>query len=560
MSPISEPTSPQTLLRFGCRRFMLFVLSAGLLCSWATGLKAQITTEGAQYFDQNSPFIPDSSEAKDFFGSSLTSGDFNGDGYDDVVISAPAEDIYAPFDNGGQVTVIYGSETGVDPLMGAEVWSRGTGVLTGDVQANDLLGSSLASGDFNNDLISDLAISVPNSNIIFEGQEIEGAGAVFILFGTGSGLTAIGHQFLHRGVAGIPGPPIPSEYFGSGLAVGDFDGDGIEDLGIGIPGYSVPAPMSVLAAGAVTIVYGSNAGLSGISPGEDGGRIWTKADIDHPSEEFDQFGLVLETGDFDADGFSDLVVAAPREGVDVGVWIVEAGSVYIFRGSDDGLTEVDSRFFHQGMNGIFTAAEVQDRFGETLTTGDFDGDGNDDLAIGVPFEDYFEIDSGLVQVLFGASGTGLTIEGSTYLTKVSVGGDFFQENDYFGRALTSGQFDGQGSMDLAVGAEGTWSEGGSGYGTAFVIHGFDIGSTLILDQGSGETEGEPEVGDLFGSSLVAGDFNGDSVDDLGIGARRENIGETSDAGAVSIFYGSLAMLFSDGFESGDFVSWSEVHP
>lgn len=89
-------------------------------------------------------------------------------------------------------------------------------------------------------------------------------------------------------------------------------------------------------------------------------------------------------GDFNNDGLADLAVGVPRE--DVGT-ITDAGAVNIIYGSANGLTAVGNQFWTQNSEGILNAAEPGDQFGSALASGDFNGDGYSDLAVGVPKED-----------------------------------------------------------------------------------------------------------------------------------------------------------------------------
>jgi D-alanyl-D-alanine carboxypeptidase len=193
--------------------------------------------------------------------------------------------------------------------------------------------------------------------------------------------------------------------------------------------------------------------------------------------------------------------------------------------------------------------EAQDRFGWAVAAGDFDNDGYDDLATSAPWDDVNSGNQiGTVVVNpgspFGVTHVGAYERGLSYLPQDTV---------RFGHALASGDFNNDGYDDLAVGAP-YLDITSSSNGRIYVYYGGASGlesSFDIFDQSdfSGETN---EAGDLFGWSLVAGDFNDDFNDDLAVGA----IGEDNEAGAVFVLYGSnpngLGATGSQVFRQSDF--------
>ncbi len=148
-------------------------------------------------------------EAGDLFGASLASGDFDGDGFDDLAIGAPGEGIGAKAD-AGAVNVLYGSASGLT-ATGDQLWHQSTSGVLGGAEAGDLFGASLASADFDGDGKDDLAIGAPGEGI---GAKAD-AGAVNVLYGSASGLTAAGDQLWHQNVAGVLGGAEPGDLFGS---------------------------------------------------------------------------------------------------------------------------------------------------------------------------------------------------------------------------------------------------------------------------------------------------------------------------------------------------------
>ena len=107
---------------------------------------------------QNSSGVNGSSESGDRFGSSLAAGDFDGDGYEDLVVGVPGESIEA-IRYAGMVNVLYGTSSGPQ-ASGNQTWHQDSPNIPGGCEANDRFGSALATGDFNGDTFMDLAITI----------------------------------------------------------------------------------------------------------------------------------------------------------------------------------------------------------------------------------------------------------------------------------------------------------------------------------------------------------------------------------------------------------------
>jgi hypothetical protein len=121
--------------------------------------------------------------------------------------------------------------------------------------------------------------------------------------------------------------------------------------------------------------------------------------------------------------------------------------------------------------------------------------------------------------------------------------------DAFGGALTTGDFNGDGFADLAIGVEGEGVNGDAGAGAVNVLYGSASGlspSAVLADQlwtqDSTDVNGNAAAGDSFGSSLVAGDFDGDTISDLAIGVPDDGANGHADAGVVNVLYGSPSGL------------------
>jgi hypothetical protein len=393
--------------------------------------------------------IAGEAEANDRFGTVVGWGDFNADGFSDLVIGTPDEAIGAA-PRAGAVNIIYGSGLG---LLGSgnQVWYQGrvaNGVaVRGGPEARDLFGSAIATGDFNRDGYDDLAIGAPG--------EDSGAGAVNVLWGSASGLTTAvagnaGNQLWDRSL--LIGSRRSGDQFGYSLAAADFDDDGDDDLAVGAP-YA-PANGKP-QAGVVNILNGSFSGLTdqdNLELHRDSPGIAGEADS------YDHFGYALATGDFKGrGGRRDLVIGVPGDGPD---WF--SGSIQYVYGSTSGLAGASNSFLHQDSPYVPGGREGFDMFGSTLRVGDFNGDDFDDLAVGVPGEDYNVSNTGGFVVYVGRMGMVNVFYGgfSGFNLSYSQGwdpsdlGDQQEVDGFYGAYLMAGDFNRDGYDDLAIGHPG----------------------------------------------------------------------------------------------------------
>jgi FG-GAP repeat len=452
------------------------------------GSAGGLTGSGGQLFTQDSPGVAGTAERADQFGSALAAGDFNNDGFVDLAVGVVHEGVGAAI-GAGAVNVLYGSAGGLTG-SGSQLFWQGAGGVVGTAETEDEFGYALAAGDFDNDGFADLAVGVHFESI----GSAEGAGVVNVLSGSAGGLTGSGSQLLRQGAGGVGNVAEDNDQFGSALAVGNFNNDGFVDLAVGAPTETV---FSTESAGAVNVLYGSAGGLTGTGsqmlwegPGGVAGNL----------EPGDLFGWALAAGDFNHNGFADLAVGLRGEDFDAGALIV----VY---GSSGGLTGTGAQVFRQGAGGVAGRSELGDRFGYALAAGDFNQNGFDDLAIGVPLEDIGAIsDAGAINILFGSAG-GLTAASNQQFWQGAGGvAGPAERGDSFGWTLAAGDFNQNGFADLAVGVPFEDIGAVSDAGAINVLVGSAGGLTGTggrqFWQGTGGAAGTAEANDQFGFAVT----------------------------------------------------------
>jgi hypothetical protein len=471
----------------------------------ATGLQA--TAPPDQFWSQNSPGVEGGSEEGDLFGASLAAGDFNNDTFSDLAIGAPFEDIGQIEDAGG-VNVLYGSPTGLQTTSPADqFWSQDSPGVEGGAEDFDAFGFSLAAGDFNDDGFADLAIGAA-----FEGvKSAEGAGAVNVLYGSAVGLqaTSPNDQVWHQGSPGVQGSAETFDSFGWYVAAGDFNDDGFDDLSVGVPFEDIKREED---AGAVSVLYGSAGGLQATSPDD---QVWhqNSPGVEGGAEDFDFFGEFVATGDFNNDGFADLATSVASE--DLGSALPDAGALSVLYGSAGGLqaTSPPDQLWTQDSPDVEDQAEPNDIFGFAPASGDFNGDGYDDLAVSALLEDLDDIaEAGAAHVLYGsATGLQATAPADQFWHQDSPGvEDQAEDVDLFGSALAAADFNNDGFADLAIGVQDEDIDEIIDAGAANVLYGSLAGlqTTAPADQfwhqNSPDVEGGAEAGDLFGWAFATG--------------------------------------------------------
>ncbi|MFJ5218543.1 FG-GAP repeat protein [Streptomyces sp. NPDC088354] len=340
-----------------------------------------LSTTRRSVLSQNTSGVAGAAEAGDGFGRAVATGDLDNDGYDDAIVGIPGEDVGTLTDAGGAV-VFWGSSTGLHG--GDSTWlqdpaqPRAGANFARAVEAARYFAPDPSDPDA--DPRDSIAV-LENDSLLFFTVE-PGTAAAPRLQRAGRGVRALDRTAQDTGVA------LRS------LSHGNYNEDSWADLAIsGVTTGDQPG------IGVTQVLHGAPA----VENLGDGGTF--------------RGGPAVVSSDFNHDGQDDLAIGDTGAGSALGGSV----SVYLGRGDLSGLDPVPAQTWTQDSAGVPGVAEAGDRWGAELSSGDTNGDGRPDLAIGAPGEDIGSVaDAGAVWTLRGAPG-GLTATGARSFDQNSAG-------------------------------------------------------------------------------------------------------------------------------------------
>ncbi len=466
----------------------------------------------------------------DELGTSVATGDVNGDGLPDMILGAPGE---FGKNRKGAVYVVFGTArrtaaTDIDlSIAAADLTIIGSKI-------DDRFGFAVAAGDVNGDTLTDLIMAARFG----DPPGRTDAGVVYLVYGARNfapnlvidlGTTPADLTILGENAQDYLGASLE----GRGLATGDINSDGKDDI---VMAAAWADPGGINRAGKVSVLFGSNT----FPANHTINLAVSSADLVFLGKATtDELGQAVAGGDVNGDGTDDLLFSA--WGADVGNRN-KAGEVYLFYGGpgwtsgivlDLNVTNADLTLRGEATNYMT---------GNQLGSGDINNDGKDDILIGASFAspNLQQLETGRAYVIFGSN----TFP-ANHVIDLTTGADIKilgqARGDRLGSALAAGDVNLDGAADLIIGAMKADEGGRLGAGKLYTIFGtatFPANQVIDLSTTAANvTIIGDDATDALGVSVASADFDGNGLGDYLIGASGADHPGRTDAGEAILVSG-----------------------
>lgn len=442
-------------------------------------------------------------------GAAITAGDFNGDGIEDLALGAPFASI-TPKEWNGAVYVIFGDTNKTAGKTIDLSYMEPDLVFFGEY-SGDALGSSLTSGDFNNDGVDDLAIGAYNAYF----KNIR-PGKVYVVNGR-KNWEEKAFNFQSQLADTLFIGHSDGDEFGLSIKALDVNNDKYEDLVIGAPSASTP---DVEKSGNVYAYFGARRGFKNKTYDLQE-RLPDKVFYGHETGE--RFGATVDGGKVASQKRGTLIISAYKASVGN---LKEAGKVY---------------FYTNELSTVIEGVEEYDWFGFDLDTGSLNKDQLEDVAV---------------------SSLGLKKNYNSSKISIFYGNDLFAkqgavmaDNDQFrgilvddpvdqnrlGTSIMLEDMNSDGKAEIIAGAPGIGKPVSQSGGDVYLVYssegGFETNYSVKKQHLSSTLHGaKPD--DWFGYDLETLDFNNDGAKDLAISSRYSDSDLGNDTGKVFVLMGN----------------------